>query len=158
MMSAGVRTLPTGLEIINEVPIIDRKLSCSPEPIDTGAPAEPAQTPAQQWQSSGVASPFGRAGTGDSMPATAEIDDGIPRQDSGGAYDTSVRASRRNPSRRNTGEASPTIQAPPRQSTADTKYSLSFEETKAWNRKAVLSLGTRLPLLGLDVGLLAHCA
>lgn len=98
-MSAAIRAMPTELDIINEDPsVIDRKLSRSPEPIDTRVRTELAQVPGQICQSPGI-------------------------------------------SKRNTGEASPTFHAPHRQSTKITNASLSFEETEAWDKKAILALG-----------------
>lgn len=133
-MSAAIRAMPTELDIINEDPsVIDRKLSRSPEPIDTRVRTELAQVPGQICQSPGITSPVSRAGTGDGRSPTADFDDGLRRLDSGG--------SRRHCSKRNTGEASPTFHAPHRQSTKITNASLSFEETEAWDKKAILALG-----------------
>lgn len=146
MMSAGVRTLPTELGIITEVPVIDRKLSCSPEPISTGSPAESAQIPGQQWQSPGTASTASRAGAGrNNMPAGTDCDVDILRQDSGGAYRAFIKGGKGPFGRKNTGEGSPTFQRPPRQSTEVTNASLPFDETEAWDKKAILSLGRHLP-------------
>ena len=156
-MAAGVRTMHTELEIINEAreaPVIDRKLSGSPEPIDTRAIAESAQIPGQRSQSPGITSPASRKGTGDGMPAAADFDDEVTRQDSGGAYHTFIQRFHR----KNTGESSPTFQAPRRQSTTITNASLPFKETEAWDKKTVLALGRRLPSLSLYMRIITHFA
>ncbi|KAI4132197.1 MAG: hypothetical protein LQ347_002675 [Umbilicaria vellea] len=158
-MSAGVRTLPTELGIITEDPVIDRKLSCSPEPIDPGSPAEsaqmPAQMPGQHWRPPGTASTASRAGAGrNNMPAGTDFDVGIPQQDSSAAYHAFIKGGKGPFGRKNTSEGSPIFQRPPRQFTEITNASLPFDETEAWDKKAILSLGRHLAPVGPHIGLI----
>lgn len=159
MMAAGIRTLPTDLGIITEVPVVDRELSCSPEPIGTGSPAESAQISGQHWHHHGTASTASRADAGrNNMPTGTDFDVGIFRQDSGGAYRAFVKDGKGPFGRKNPGEGSPTFQRPPRQSTEITNASLPFDETEAWDKKAILSLGRHLPSLGPHVRLIVSFA
>ena len=143
-MFFGERTMHTELGTINEGSGIDRKLSCSPEPIDPRALGESAQTSGPATYSQGFTLPTSKAGTCGNISDAVEFDVGVPRQDSGSSYRAFIQASGGHSSRRNAGETASIYQEPQRQFTKVTNASLSFEETEAWDKKAILALGTNL--------------
>ena len=165
------------LSTIVEAPVVDQRLSGSPEPIDPqesrqfeaglGAPddfskAYPFQSRADtvdnNVQSKALPINFSAPrnqtypkthdSSGDfPLPPTAiTLRDGLPHVRQNGAgfsrgNRTQVLKTSQSSSRKSTAEGVTPFQDPLRQSTGLTSTSASFEETEAWDRKAILTLG-----------------
>ena len=184
-MSLSGHSLSGDLETISEAPGIDRKISGTPEPLDSHELIESVRVPESATNYSRTnllprrantsddystgqrkvyfeSSIANRANTGDFYSKTVSA---LPPPASSGlrnqslAYET-PRSQTANTSiqtdvadehyrggsgklrRRNTTDDNPPSKSPRRQSTVVTNASLSLEETEAWDKKSLLSLGS----------------